>query len=84
MMVRVRIEVEGEAETNILREIFFCRILGRSQVSFKFSKIVEIPFPKFLLSKFYRTDWWSFYETFCEETILARNACYEILIMQNY
>ena len=56
MMVRVRIEVEGEAETNILREIFFCRILGGSQVSFKFSKIVEIPCPKFLLSKFYRTD----------------------------
>ena len=56
MMVMGRIEVEGEAETNILREIFFCRILGRSQVSFKFSKIVEIPFPKFLLSKFYRTD----------------------------
>ena len=54
-MVRVRIEVEGEAETNILRKIFFCRIFGGSQVSFKISKIVEIPFPKFLLSKFYRT-----------------------------
>ena len=44
-------EGEAEAESNIFREIFFCCILGKSQMSFKFSKVVEIPLTKFLLSR---------------------------------
>ena len=49
------LEGEGEAENNILREIFYCCILRKSKMNFKLSKSVEIPLTKYLLSKFYRT-----------------------------